>query len=120
MARSNTKMAAAFAAAPLLLLLLLLLLAPAAADDGWKRGRATFYGQDGGSTIHQGSCMFGNLKAGQGTGYDIAALSDADPEYAGSCGCVFLCLVSGGGRCASSTRVCIGVVAATHHPPHNA
>ena len=67
----------------------LLLLAPSGAagnDDGWVRGRATFYGQDGGSTIHQGSCMFGNLDANQGTGYDIAALSDASPEYAGSCG----------------------------------
>ncbi|GBF92088.1 hypothetical protein Rsub_04435 [Raphidocelis subcapitata] len=64
--------------------------APAAASDGgdggWSSGRATFYGEDGGTTIHQGSCQFGQLDSNAGTGYDIAALSDADPEFAGSCG----------------------------------
>lgn len=34
----------------------------------------------------QGSCQFGNLDGNSGTGHDIAALSDADPEFSGSCG----------------------------------
>lgn len=29
------------------------------AQDGWVEGRASFYGNDGGATIHQGSCMYG-------------------------------------------------------------
>ncbi len=44
-------------------------------------------GQDGGATVDQGSCMFGHLDYNAGTGYDIVALSDHDPEYAVSvCG----------------------------------
>jgi len=46
----------------------------------------TTSGADGGTTIHQGSCVFGQLSEGAGTGYDIAALSDSDPEFSGSCG----------------------------------
>ena len=44
------------------------------------------YGEDGGACVHEGSCMFGKLDANSPTGYDIAALSDADPAFAGSCG----------------------------------
>jgi hypothetical protein len=43
-------------------------------------------GNDGGASINEGSCAFGQLDSGTGTGLDIAALSDADPDYAGSCG----------------------------------
>jgi hypothetical protein len=43
-------------------------------------------GDDGGATIDEGSCMFGSLDGSSGTGHDIAALSDADPEFSGSCG----------------------------------
>lgn len=39
-------------------------------------------GQDGGATIEQGSCMFGHLDYHSGTGWDIAALSDKNPDYA--------------------------------------
>ncbi|KAF6262470.1 RlpA-like double-psi beta-barrel-protein domain-containing protein-containing protein [Scenedesmus sp. NREL 46B-D3] len=53
--------------------------------DGWSQGRATYYGEDGGTTIHQGSCMM-SIQAGQGTGLDITALSDSAPDYKGSCG----------------------------------
>ncbi|KAF6262467.1 RlpA-like double-psi beta-barrel-protein domain-containing protein-containing protein [Scenedesmus sp. NREL 46B-D3] len=53
--------------------------------DGWSQGRATYYGEDGGATIQQGSCMM-SIQAGQGTGLDITALSDSAPDYKGSCG----------------------------------
>ncbi|KAG2501765.1 hypothetical protein HYH03_000265 [Edaphochlamys debaryana] len=60
----------------------------AVADDGgWTTGRSTFYGQDGGATIDQGSCMYGPLPNYMvSTGKDIAALSDTASDYAGSCG----------------------------------
>jgi hypothetical protein len=29
-------------------------------------------GNDGGSTVHEGSCMFGHLDENKGTGWDIA------------------------------------------------
>ncbi|KAG2501764.1 hypothetical protein HYH03_000264 [Edaphochlamys debaryana] len=59
----------------------------AVAWDGWTVGRATFYGYDGGATIHQGSCMYGGLPNYMvSTGMDIAALSDTAPDYSGSCG----------------------------------
>eukprot|EP00879_Flechtneria_rotunda_P026763 GHRR01028587.1.p1 GENE.GHRR01028587.1~~GHRR01028587.1.p1 ORF type:complete len:127 (+),score=27.10 GHRR01028587.1:317-697(+) len=54
--------------------------------DGWSEGRATFYGDDGGASIHQGSCMFGHIDYNKGTGWDIGALSDKAGDYAGSCG----------------------------------
>jgi hypothetical protein len=50
------------------------------------QGRATHYGVNDGMSIHQGSCMFGTLDPNKGTGYDIAAISDQAPDYAGSCG----------------------------------
>ncbi|KAG2435774.1 hypothetical protein HXX76_006970 [Chlamydomonas incerta] len=61
----------------------------ALADDGggWMDGRATYYGNDGGATIDQGSCMYGGLPNGLvSTGTDIAAMADANPAFAGSCG----------------------------------
>jgi hypothetical protein len=45
----------------------------------------TVYGNDGLSTIFQGSCML-PIQQDKGTGFDIAALSDAMPEFQGSCG----------------------------------
>eukprot|EP00877_Chromochloris_zofingiensis_P011457 jgi/Chrzof1/6565/Cz19g01080.t1 len=55
--------------------------------DGWSEGRATFYGDDNtGVTIHQGSCEYYKLDWHAGTGWDIAALSDQNPDYANSCG----------------------------------
>lgn len=56
------------------------------AQGDWQEARATFYGEDGGATIHEGSCMYYNLDPNVGTGWDIAALSDRDPAFAGSCG----------------------------------
>lgn len=53
---------------------------------GWISGRATFYGDDGGATIDQGSCMYGYIDPNIGVGVDIAALSDRNPEYPNSCG----------------------------------
>lgn len=48
--------------------------------------RATFYGTDAWS-IHAGSCGYGQLAEDVGTGWDVAALSDAVYDYKGSCGC---------------------------------
>jgi hypothetical protein len=39
-------------------------------------------GEDGGTTVHQGSCMM-SIQAGKGTGLDITALSDKAPDYKG-------------------------------------
>lgn len=40
-----------------------------------------------GATIDQGSCMYGSLPNGLvSTGTDIAAIADANPSFAGSCG----------------------------------
>ncbi|WIA22298.1 hypothetical protein OEZ85_004616 [Tetradesmus obliquus] len=44
-----------------------------------------FTGEDGGTTVQQGSCMM-SIQAGKGTGLDITALSDSAPDYKGSCG----------------------------------
>lgn len=41
-------------------------------------------GNDGGSTVDQGSCMFGHLDPNAGTGTDIGALSDSG-ELAALC-----------------------------------
>jgi hypothetical protein len=74
---------------------------PASSQGGsWRSGRISFYGQDGGSTINDGSCMFGYLDPSKGTGADIAALTDGDPDYQGSCGCA----AGGPGACAGMAR----------------
>lgn len=48
---------------------------------------ATYYGLDGWS-IHKGACGLGYQYKNQGTGWDVAAIADASPEFAGSCGWV--------------------------------
>ncbi|GBF98268.1 hypothetical protein Rsub_10931 [Raphidocelis subcapitata] len=87
--------AAAAAAAALAFAALLLAPLPVAAlvlpgtanASDWALGRATFYGGKGdGFSIHEGSCEFGQVDPTVGTGWDIAALSDMDPEFEGSCG----------------------------------
>ena len=50
-----------------------------------RRRRATFYGVDAWS-IHKGSCGYGQLAEDVGTGWDVAALSDAAHDFKGSCG----------------------------------
>eukprot|EP01023_Acetabularia_acetabulum_P047057 TRINITY_DN4933_c0_g1_i7.p2 TRINITY_DN4933_c0_g1~~TRINITY_DN4933_c0_g1_i7.p2 ORF type:complete len:512 (+),score=93.05 TRINITY_DN4933_c0_g1_i7:72-1607(+) len=55
--------------------------------SAWKDGRATFYGNEHWLwDIHYGSCGYGYLCPEEGTGWDITALPDIHPEYAGSCG----------------------------------
>ncbi|KAI3429475.1 hypothetical protein D9Q98_005566 [Chlorella vulgaris] len=69
-----------------LALTLLLRLASAAADEaGWKVGRGTFYGI-GKWSIHSGACGFGCISEDQPAGWDVVALSDQFPGFAGSCG----------------------------------
>ncbi|PRW60661.1 hypothetical protein C2E21_0949 [Chlorella sorokiniana] len=68
---------------PPLLALLALSLTAVAAD--WKQGRASYYGTDGWS-IHKGNCGFGYISQDQPAGWDVAALSDQFPNFAGSCG----------------------------------
>lgn len=48
-------------------------------------GRATFYGNDAWS-IHKGSCGLGYIFPDRATGWDVAAVSDASPEFENSCG----------------------------------
>ncbi|GMH36716.1 hypothetical protein BSKO_04589 [Bryopsis sp. KO-2023] len=55
------------------------------AGDGWRTGRATFYGIWW--SIHTGSCGYGNIDYWQGTGWDVAAIPDSHYEYNWSCGC---------------------------------
>ncbi|GMH36663.1 hypothetical protein BSKO_04536 [Bryopsis sp. KO-2023] len=54
------------------------------AGDGWRTGRATFYGIWW--SIHTGSCGYGNIDYWQGTGWDVAAIPDSHYEYNWSCG----------------------------------
>lgn len=94
---------------PLATLLTVLAIGSACAQSDWKVGRATFYGTDGWS-IHQGSCGFyyifevctastklsivngcaeptrANRLQDSPLGWDVAALTDVNPLYAGSCG----------------------------------
>lgn len=58
----------------------------AGAEEAWRKGRATFYGDRGYFSLHEGSCGFGNIDYHQGTGWDVAALPDSHHEYEGSCG----------------------------------
>ena len=79
------------------------------AQSDWKVGRATFYGTDGWS-IHQGSCGFyyifevcltlmlqlcfvlrtlaliRRVEQDSPLGWDVAAMTDVNPLYTGSCG----------------------------------
>eukprot|EP01025_Chloroclados_australasicus_P038218 TRINITY_DN391_c0_g1_i2.p1 TRINITY_DN391_c0_g1~~TRINITY_DN391_c0_g1_i2.p1 ORF type:complete len:394 (-),score=45.76 TRINITY_DN391_c0_g1_i2:1786-2967(-) len=66
---------------------MLLIIAVAVVCQGWKVGRATFYGNEPWWwSIHYGSCGYGYLCPEEGTGWDVAALADVMPEYSGSCG----------------------------------
>eukprot|EP01024_Parvocaulis_polyphysoides_P018031 TRINITY_DN17957_c0_g3_i2.p1 TRINITY_DN17957_c0_g3~~TRINITY_DN17957_c0_g3_i2.p1 ORF type:complete len:428 (+),score=50.07 TRINITY_DN17957_c0_g3_i2:166-1284(+) len=59
----------------------------AAVTGDWRDGRATFYGHEHWLwNIHEGSCDYGYLCPNEGTGWDVAALPDAHPEYKGACG----------------------------------
>eukprot|EP01023_Acetabularia_acetabulum_P025053 TRINITY_DN2403_c0_g1_i1.p2 TRINITY_DN2403_c0_g1~~TRINITY_DN2403_c0_g1_i1.p2 ORF type:complete len:392 (-),score=82.38 TRINITY_DN2403_c0_g1_i1:2119-3294(-) len=63
------------------------LLGSALAVGDFQYGRATFYGNEPWLwTIHYGSCGYGYLCQDEGTGWDITALPDVFPGYAGSCG----------------------------------
>ncbi|KAL4422029.1 hypothetical protein ABPG77_005459 [Micractinium sp. CCAP 211/92] len=70
-----------------LLLLAAAVAAGSSSSDGgnWQKGRATYYGLDGWS-IHKGACGLGYQYKNLGTGWDVAAIADASPEFAGSCG----------------------------------
>lgn len=83
------------------------------ADWDWKIGRATHYGGPGDPwTIHEGSCKYGYLDPNKGTGWDVAALADANPDYPGSCGrcyevaCANLQLTDGYGQRLDRTSIC--------------
>ncbi|WIA29269.1 hypothetical protein OEZ86_011777 [Tetradesmus obliquus] len=70
-----------------LALLALMLLAGSSSVSAWKRGRATFYGNEPWYwSIHHGSCGHNYQWPDQGTGWDVAAMNDGNPEYRGSCG----------------------------------
>lgn len=51
----------------------------------WKDGRATYFGLDAWS-IHRGSCGMGYQWPDIYPGFDVAAISDASPEFPASCG----------------------------------
>ncbi|EFJ40108.1 hypothetical protein VOLCADRAFT_100183 [Volvox carteri f. nagariensis] len=59
-------------------------------DGTWHKARATRYGgTDDGWNINEGSCGYGYLDHDRATGWDIAAMSDANWDFAGSCGRCF-------------------------------
>lgn len=63
------------------------LLACVAAQGSWRRGRATFYGNEPWLwSIHHGSCGYGYIWEDEPLGWDVAALPDVHYEYSGSCG----------------------------------
>lgn len=72
-------------AAAMVVATLSLIMATCMADD-WRWGRATFYGDKGYFSIHEGSCGFGYLDGNKGTGWSIAAMPDVHYEHSGSCG----------------------------------
>ncbi|KAG1673671.1 hypothetical protein FOA52_010539 [Chlamydomonas sp. UWO 241] len=57
----------------------------AEAQGDWYTGRATFFGGDAWS-IHKGSCLYGYLDGYTKTGWDVAALANANADFSGSCG----------------------------------
>eukprot|EP01023_Acetabularia_acetabulum_P001534 TRINITY_DN1059_c0_g1_i1.p1 TRINITY_DN1059_c0_g1~~TRINITY_DN1059_c0_g1_i1.p1 ORF type:complete len:412 (-),score=73.87 TRINITY_DN1059_c0_g1_i1:2013-3248(-) len=72
-----------------LALILQLIIMPISASimEDWRTGRATYYGNEWWLwDIHQGSCGYSYLCPEEGTGWDITALPDLHPDYAGSCG----------------------------------
>ena len=50
--------------------------------------------RNAGTNLTNLACDFGAIDPLQGLGLQIAALSDTDPHYAGSCGCTTTCLKS--------------------------
>jgi hypothetical protein len=44
-------------------------------------------------SIHQGSCMFGDIDGSKGTGHDITAISDKAHDYAGGLVITDLCFI---------------------------
>ncbi|GIM02722.1 hypothetical protein Vretimale_7577, partial [Volvox reticuliferus] len=59
-------------------------------DGAWRKARATRYGgQDDGWNINEGSCGYGYLDHDHATGWDIAAMSDQNWDFSGSCGRCF-------------------------------
>lgn len=53
----------------------------------WRRGRATYYGDEPWLwDIHHGSCGYGYIWEDEPLGWDVAALPDVHYEYSGSCG----------------------------------
>lgn len=56
-------------------------------DEGWRIGRATFYGNEPWAwSIHEGSCGYGYIWEDEPMGWDVAAIPDVHYEFAGSCG----------------------------------
>jgi hypothetical protein len=62
-------------------------------------------GEDGGTTIHQGSCMFGHIDANKGTGWNVAALTDGSSDYKGE-----MCASSAGGACRLALSVASALI----------
>lgn len=58
-------------------------------DAKWREGRSTFFGDRPLDNLNGGSCGYGALDKNKGTGFDIAAISDAHYEYYNSCGRCF-------------------------------
>ncbi|GMH39085.1 hypothetical protein BSKO_06983 [Bryopsis sp. KO-2023] len=64
------------------------LIAAASSQGEWRDGRATYYGDEPWLwNIHEGSCGYGYIWKDEPLGWDVAALPDVHPEFAGSCGC---------------------------------
>ena len=57
----------------------------ARAESAWQNGRATHYGTDAWN-IHDGACAYGWLDRRIGTGWDVAAVTDATPDAKQACG----------------------------------
>eukprot|EP01024_Parvocaulis_polyphysoides_P055311 TRINITY_DN5649_c0_g1_i2.p2 TRINITY_DN5649_c0_g1~~TRINITY_DN5649_c0_g1_i2.p2 ORF type:complete len:127 (+),score=10.91 TRINITY_DN5649_c0_g1_i2:111-491(+) len=69
------------------IMLILALLLVVVSGQEWRYGRGTFYGNEPWYwSIHYGSCGYGYICPEEGTGWDVAALSDLHYEYSGSCG----------------------------------
>eukprot|EP00884_Botryococcus_braunii_P002835 jgi/Botrbrau1/12552/Bobra.0169s0089.1 len=60
----------------------------ASSQGDFYQGRATFYGVNpgGGDTIMNGNCGYGYISPLEPLGWDIGALSDANPGFRGACG----------------------------------
>lgn len=52
----------------------------------WEVGRSTFAYNEDGMDLNQAACRFGTIDPSKGLGLQVAAISDANPTYGGSCG----------------------------------